>query len=1856
MSAVDLVRELEQLGVRLWEDAGQLRFRAPQGVMTEARRDALRRDKAAVLQHLRDSTGQVTATANPEARHDPFPLTDLQHAYVIGRRASVPYGGVACHAYGELAFPDLDPGRIDRAWRQIVRRHDMLRAVIDSDGWQRVLSDPPDYRIQITDVRGADRARVRQALDETRAELDHQVHPLDVWPMFDVRVTRADERAILHLSVDFLIADYVSLQVVLDELRALYRDPDRALPPLGLTFRDYLLAERGVRTGRRYDRDRDYWWARIDALPAAPELPILDTPASNANVRFRRLEARLTKAEAAAFHQRAQQHDITASGALLGAYAEVIACWSRHPRFSLNVTVLQRLPLHPDVDRLVGDFTAIDLLAVDADPSATFRDRASAVQARLWEDLDHRLCSGVEVMRELTRRRGPGAALMPVVYTSAIGLSPQPDAADTPDAAGAGEFVYGISQTPQVWIDCQVMQRGADLVANWDVREGVFPDEVIADMFGAFDTLLHALAASDVPWTSVCPVTLPPAQAARRREVNDTHAPLPDGLLPGLLHGGFLAQAARTPDRPAVIAAGRLLTYGDLLGRARAVASSLTRDGCRAGEIVAVWMEKGLDEIVAVLGILLAGAAYLPIDFDQPRLRRARLLADAGVQRLLTHSPADSPAEDAGLLDGVTRIDVDTLPLDLADPPATMPLARPDDLAYVIYTSGSTGSPKGVCIAHRAALNTIDDINHRFDVTAADRVLGLASLGFDLSVYDVFGTLAAGACLILPDAARRADPSHWAALVSGHGVTIWNSVPAQLHMLDDYLNRAPLSSPTPLPTLRLAMLSGDWIPTALPDRIRARVPGLRVVSLGGATEASIWSIVYPIDAQTSGWRSIPYGKPLANQTFHVLDAALRDRPDWTPGELYIGGAGVALGYLADEAKTAGRFITHPATGERLYRTGDLGRYLPDGNIEFLGREDTQIKIRGHRIELAEVEAALQAHPGVARAAVIVHGDRPLERRLAAFVEPGRRHEPDTASSTSAAASADATWMTDAVSRRAGDLDPAACHDVVYFARALDDTALCAMLSALEQHGLFAATGDAHTLDEILSAARVAPKHHRLVRRWLKALERHRLIERDSSSLRYRRVALVDPGALDAAWRRIDELQPQFDRRTELIAYFRLAAGRLPELLRGELDPMRLLFPEGRVEIHEAAYNDNFLSRRLNTLVTLAVSEIAAAHDLPGPCRVLEAGAGVGGTSVELIPALAAVDATYLFTDVSPFFLNNARERFAAFPWVGYALFDINRDAHAQGLLPNSFDIIVCANVLHYARDAAQVLARIRELLRPGGWLVFIDMARDNYQVLTSMEFLFDATVNDFEDVRAGRDETFIALDQWKQLLTDAGGEIGMCLPAPGDVLAEIGFHVFAARFKHHRAPVHALDLATHLAERLPDYMIPSHVQIVDALPITDNAKIDRGMLRSWIPAAGADAAAPDVEEANSDLERRLAAVWRTVLRADRVGSHQDFFQLGGDSLLAAQLVGRMREEIPEAAGVFFDTLLRFVLDGPTVSKLAAHLEQTPSARGGGSGAAAAATGTLSPLVRLDGVDGGPLRVFVHDASGTLASYAGLLGELGRSNQLAGLVVSDAAYLGTQAAVLVRRTAAAYAKALHAEAIEQIHLIGADVGGVLALEVARHLIEHGLIKVALTVVNSAPVPCLVDDELFAEYLFVRSAGVDPVRLGYPAETALARAIDIVRAASPDRIGEGALAGLRGDAALDGVAWCFRRLAARPVEDRLAAVARAVNQSGATAAPTSQVRALYDVFRHSLRAFALHDVAPYAGDVTLLRSVDATPIARAFGEDPTAFWQAVCFGDLRIVDIEGDALNCLRPPSVAHALKALMAAEPVEAAGA
>lgn len=885
-------------------------------------------------------------TSAPHIRSDGS-MTALQRAYWIGRGAEQPLGGVGCQTYFELSGVAIDADRLDAALDGLARRHPMLRSTFPDADRYRIAPQNIHAPLRSHDLTAATRTDCDRHLGEVRARLRTHRFAIEVGDTWRVELTQLADRCILHFAVDLIIADLVSIGIFLRDLAALYRGDE--LPGLSATFE----VVASTRPSSRAD---------VEQLPEGPQLPRV----SEREVFFRRKQHALNQASTASLDAACRAHGVTRAAAFLSAYVLVLQRWSTTRDFLVNVTTFGRPPGLADV---IGDFTQTHLHRTGEHGATGFAEQARQAQRGLRAALA--APESTELMADQLQTGTGHSGIAPVVFTYAADTTVLRQA----DAETLGAVGEVTSMTPQVIIDNQVGALGEELIVSWDYRAGCFPDGVIPDMFAAYVGLLERLGAHD--WAVPVSIGLPSHSALVRQQRNATTGPTPRAGL----YQAFREHARRDPAAIALrwaadefgpapksdpIAADRRnLTYGLLDELACRVAGALAARHA-PGSVIGIQLPKGPAQVVAVLGVLMSGCSYLPIGVDQPGERFARICTLSGMAGLI-RSPGQ---EGSAIAMGPLMHDIGSL---LRTPPADPTPVDPDGIAYVIYTSGSTGEPKGVLISHAAALNTIVDVNRRNAIGKADVLLALSALDFDLSVYDIFGPLSRGASMVTISEEHRRDPFRWKSLISEFGVTVWNSVPPLL----DMLLIAAAEDPSALSTVRAVFLSGDWIPLDMPARLRGAAPQARLVAMGGATEAAIWSNEYVVAGVDPDWASVPYGYPLCNQVFRVVDHSGQDSPDHVAGELWIGGTGVAFGYQRAPALTAERFVAG-GEGRRWYRTGDLGCYRPDGTLHFLGRVDAQVKINGHRVECGEIEHVLREHPGVSGAAVVpIHGNRAL---------------------------------------------------------------------------------------------------------------------------------------------------------------------------------------------------------------------------------------------------------------------------------------------------------------------------------------------------------------------------------------------------------------------------------------------------------------------------------------------------------------------------------------------------------------------------------------------------------------------------------------------------------------------------------------------------------------------------------------------------------------------------------------------------------------------------------------------------------------------------------------------------------------
>lgn len=877
-----------------------------------------------------------------------FDLTQVQLAYVVGRNENIYLGGNSTHFYFEASITaNID--QFEKALNKVIMKQSMLRTVIYDDGTQNEYNGDTYYKIGIVDVKNAPVFSDCDELLEYRAVASNRVFSLNCWPMFAVRAfDYGNNNYQLAMDFDMLIMDRFSIDLFLNEVYEYYMDPAKEVIVPEHSFREYI-ANKKDHIERHLEEDKEFWEELIPTLPPAPSIPYYRDIKSG--TKFSYEEYIMPSEQWAAIKEELFKNRITPSVYVLVCYAKMLSIWGNSPSLTINMTSANRKVDKEIYNDIIGDFTELLLIDFDfisrneSDPD-DFRVKdifevCKETQTKLRKYIKHSSFSAIEIIKNYAKQHN-GNADFYFAYTSRI--------VDNSIDNYEGLFVkrgYQISQTPQLLIDCQISEQDGELYIRWDHIHEAFDNEFFADMYSAFIGYISNCIYKKEKISFELETTV--------NEYNNTAEETPNTTLQEL----FCKKAEEFPDKVAVYAAGKSLTYKELDDMSTVVAAWLLKKygSCKK---VGINARRNHMTIVNMLGVLKAGCAYVPIEPSYPDHRRDSILSQSGAVDLL----------DIDFYDSIKNENITT------NVSFSVVGCYKDD-AYIIFTSGSTGEPKGVVITQDSVCNTILDINKKFGITEKDHIIGISSFCFDLSVYDIFGALSTGAELVIAEDVF--DTDNIRQLMEEHSITFWNTVPAIMEM---YINST--ENDYRFSHLRNVLLSGDWIPLGLPDEIKRTFPNASVTSLGGATEGSIWSIYYPIKENDPSWKSIPYGYPLANQTMYVMDYNGDPSPFDAEGEICIGGRGVARCYQGKEKLTAQRYTFHPVYG-RIYHTGDYGIFHRNKCIEFIGRKDSQVKIRGFRVELGEIQAALNKCDNVKESVADVYESETGTQYLLAYV-------------------------------------------------------------------------------------------------------------------------------------------------------------------------------------------------------------------------------------------------------------------------------------------------------------------------------------------------------------------------------------------------------------------------------------------------------------------------------------------------------------------------------------------------------------------------------------------------------------------------------------------------------------------------------------------------------------------------------------------------------------------------------------------------------------------------------------------------------------------------------------------------------
>ncbi len=1519
-----------------------------------------------------------------------------------------------------LAGP-LQTAALSAALGEVVRRHETLRTTFGARGGRPVqVIGPPapagSFRLPMADLADLPTARRREAALREMAAAAWSPFDLARGPLLRAVLLRlspaGDEHALL-LALHHIVSDGWSNEILFSELTTLYEafraGRSSPLPELAVQYADFASWQRDWLRSEVLDEQLAFWRT---ALRAQEGFPLLDLPTDRPRpavptLRGARRPLRLPPELVAALRSAGRERGATLFMVLLAAFQAFLHRTTGQADLLVGSPVANRTRV--EIEKLIGMF--FNLLAFRADlagdpafSTLLARVREAALAAYLHQELPfEKLLEELQPERHLSRTPLFQVTLVlqnaPRIAVELPGLTLSPLDIGSPGA----NFDLNVQLT-----------EAPDGITGWiEYRTDLFDAPTVDRMAGHLRNLLAAVAAHPGEHLSRLSLLSPEERFELVHEWNDTQAlaclPSPGDRAGGAgrgaggegptLHGLFAAQAARTPEAIAVVAADRSMTYAEIERESARVARRLRARGVGPGVPVAVSLERTAEMVPALLGVLRTGGFYVPLDPAWPAARSAAILASLGV----THH-----------LDGF---------LDEGDEKDGPEISDPEALAYVIFTSGSTGQPKGVMMQHRPVANLIGWVNRTFGVGPGDRLLFVTSLAFDLSVYDIFGILAAGGTVRIASEAETRDPEALARLLCREPITFWDSAPAALGQVVPFLPAAGGDRSC----LRLVFLSGDWIPLPLPGAMTGAFPGARVIALGGATEAAIWSNSYAVRELAPHWVSVPYGRPIANARYLVLDRELEPCPIGVPGDLWIGGGCLSAGYAGDSALTAAKYPPDPwgDPGGRLYRTGDRARFLPDGNLEFLGRLDHQVKIRGVRIELGEIEAALLAHPAVRDAvAVALEGDAGPrgDKRLAAYVVPAL--DAGNESEEEAPAVQVARWQEvyDAVYSRTASENaapvgphppgpplPSPSHPPGEGGSvSLEEADLAGWISSY--------TGEPIPASEMLSW--VESTVARIFSSGLPDGARVLEIGCGTGMLLFRiapRCGVYRATDLSAV--SLGAIQSRLAARglSQVVTLEQRAADDWTGIAPGSFDAV--IINSVTQHFPGAGYLRRVVEGAVQAVGPGGFVFVGDVRSLPllrafhASVQLAQAPAGLTRAQLDRRVRQRAAQEEELLVDPR-FFTNLAAE----LPAVERAEIQLKRGRDRNEMTRFRFDA-----VLHLRSGPSPsmdtrwidwtTLPRLRELLaeRPDA-LGVRGIPDGRLQAeRTILDWLGGSeppeTAGALRSLLEEDSEELEPEDLWA-LGSDLGyavevrnaAEVGCCdalfrrlafvgavhrmpsgtlcgrpgwgeaplnpefheeaLPglAQGPVLGEArtveGGHAGCLRhpadrpYEKNPAAAESTPLTNDplqgvlarklvprlrawLAERLPEAMIPAAIIPLDALPLTANGKVDRQAL----PAP--DSARPDLEEdlvaPRTPAERRLAAIWSEVLGVERVGVHDNFFSLGGDSILSIQVIARAQQ-----AGLRLTP--RQLFQHQTIAELAAAaLEEEAPAEGAEQG-------------------------------------------------------------------------------------------------------------------------------------------------------------------------------------------------------------------------------------------------------------------------------------------------------------------------------
>lgn len=1396
-----------------------------------------------------------------------FVLTDVQYSYLIGREDEQILGGVGCHAYLEIDGENIKADRLKDAWNKLQYRHPMLRAKFTKDGYQEILDKPYSEEIEIFDLSTLNEETLHSRLIEIREQISHRKLNVNEGQVAGLSLAKfSDEKSRIFFDVDLLVSDVMSMSIIIKELAELYSGVE--LDRLDVyTFKEYM---QNIANNPDNEEDKAFWEQKINSFEIErPNLPLKKQPEQIKETKFTRRKRIIKKDEWEAIKDIAASYQSTPSMVLLTAYALVLERWCNQEKFFINIPLFNRDLENEYLKDMVSDFTNILLVEHETTDDSRFLDTLKRISKTFLENVSHSAYSGVQVQRDISKNQGTSVNIAPVVFACNIDYPLETEIS----RKNLGKVSYMISQTPGVWLDFQTYIMDGNLILCWDSVDELFPAGLLDDMMDSLYGLILSLT-DRISWEHNADV-LPNNQKIVRKQDIENILPLqyPDETL----YDGFLRNVKLNPDKVAIIDSEtkEQITYYKLYEISLKVADYLNKNGVEKGDYVGITLPRGSRQIYAIFGILFFGAAYVSIGIAQPNDRRSKIYNQIGIKHII--SDKETIKDCILSQDEVKIIDLDIAMANESKLEQPIEIS-PYDSAYIIMTSGTTGIPKGVEIMHTSAINTCIDLNEKYKVSDDDTILMVSAIDFDLSVYDIFGILSAGGTVITTSEENYRDPDEWLNLVDEYKVTIWDSVPILFDMIVTMAEGKNRKLP-----FRIVMLSGDWIAINLPERfydISENINSI-VVAMGGATEASIWSNYLNVPREIpKDWISIPYGRPLKNQVYRVVDEFCRICPNYVKGELLIGGVGVAKCYHGDEELTNKKYFEQD--GIRWYRTGDNGRTWNDGTIEFLGRKDSQTKIKGHRIELGEIEEAIRKFPDVENTIVDYISDNNSNKRLISFV---KLKEDIINDDYNGIAQEYKNLGTDL--KKIVDVGKLSMNydDFVYN---LNRMCLRFIINCFKDIGIDFSS-NTNLEKEIQHALFISTKGKKIISSWIYILEKFNILKLDGDVHRCNNYENIFAKIENEQLEKID-------------SYFLKIVPDIKYILSDEKMPLEVLHSRNFrfYDILKNFVGYDELKKNILQIIKQVKKQFNGRQ-----IRLLELGTRNIEITSDIVNELEGNIAKYVYVDNSEFYRNDFKELLEK----DFFEYEVVKGEIVKKFSDNSFDIVISINSIH-RNNLLNFGFDISKVLTSRGLLLITEIKNTS---------IFQETILGMIDLSKNQNdsnekiEPIVTMEQVTDILSDSNYDIMYSTERNN---FEFSGNMVIVALNQNKQTLKKDQLNEFLKELVPSYMIPDMYYTIQEFPLNKNGKIDRKKLRNL--SRNCYKSKKSIQEQNeeySDIERNLCEIWSNVLSNRNIFKKDNYFNIGGDSLTATEIAGKISSLYNIKISV------KDIFENPTIEKL-----------------------------------------------------------------------------------------------------------------------------------------------------------------------------------------------------------------------------------------------------------------------------------------------------------------------------------------------